>query len=286
MEVGMYDKIEDLEGNIIQHGKYNDRIYLMSLKLREPGKVTEFIEKLDKLANKNKYSKIFAKVPQKTVAAFEMRGYRKAAFIKGSYNGKEDVWFMEKFFTPLRRKEKYPQKVKEIIATAKRKEQIEEHQIPKIIKGYDFRIALPEDSEAISEVYQKVFETYPFPIHDPNYIRQTMQENYQYLTIWDKNKLVALQSNELYPEYRNFEMTDLAILPQYRKKGFPVFLGIESEKELKKEGYVTSFVIARTLSYGSNIAVAKMGYTYTGTLVNNTNISGGLESMNIWYKTL
>ncbi len=35
---------------------------------------------------------------------------------------------------------------------------------------------------------------------------------------------------------------------------------------------------------GMNITFAKTGYTYAGTLINNTNISGRLESMNVWYK--
>ncbi|PLX31824.1 MAG: putative beta-lysine N-acetyltransferase, partial [Ignavibacteria bacterium] len=30
----------------------------------------------------------------------------------------------------------------------------------------------------------------------------------------------------------------------------------------------------------------KAGYEYTGTLVNNTNISGQIENMNVWFKTL
>jgi len=35
-----------------------------------------------------------------------------------------------------------------------------------------------------------------------------------------------------------------------------------------------------------NITFSRMGYRYSGTLLNNTNISGRLESMNVWYKFL
>ena len=38
--------------------------------------------------------------------------------------------------------------------------------------------------------------------------------------------------------------------------------------------------------YGMNITFAKQKYIFAGTLVNNTDISGGIESMNIWYKPL
>jgi hypothetical protein len=35
-----------------------------------------------------------------------------------------------------------------------------------------------------------------------------------------------------------------------------------------------------------NITFAKLGYRYGGRLINNTNISGSIESMNVWYKSL
>ncbi|HOM70936.1 MAG TPA: putative beta-lysine N-acetyltransferase, partial [Armatimonadota bacterium] len=48
----------------------------------------------------------------------------------------------------------------------------------------------------------------------------------------------------------------------------------------------TAYTIARSLSYGMNITFAKQGYQYAGTLTNNTNICGHMESMNVWYKHL
>jgi hypothetical protein len=35
-----------------------------------------------------------------------------------------------------------------------------------------------------------------------------------------------------------------------------------------------------------NATFAKAGYSFGGTLINNTNISGDIESMNVWYKNL
>lgn len=32
--------------------------------------------------------------------------------------------------------------------------------------------------------------------------------------------------------------------------------------------------------------IARAGYAWGGTLVNNTNICGGFESMNVWYRAL
>ena len=35
-----------------------------------------------------------------------------------------------------------------------------------------------------------------------------------------------------------------------------------------------------------NITFAKAGYTYGGRLINNTNISGQIESIKVWYREL
>ncbi|MFW5803052.1 MAG: hypothetical protein ACOCWJ_03955 [Verrucomicrobiota bacterium] len=55
---------------------------------------------------------------------------------------------------------------------------------------------------------------------------------------------------------------------------------------MTQRGLRTAYTIARALSPGMNITVARCGYTFAGTLTNNTNISGQIESMNIWHKSL
>ena len=55
------------------------------------------------------------------------------------------------------------------------------------------------------------------------------------------------------------------------------------ETTMNDHGIHTQYTIARALSAGMNITFAKAGYRYAGTLVNNTDISGTIESMNVWY---
>ncbi len=55
---------------------------------------------------------------------------------------------------------------------------------------------------------------------------------------------------------------------------------------MPSRGIRTAYTIARAVSYGMNITFARCGYQYGGRLVNNTDIAGSLESMNVWYKTL
>ncbi len=81
-------------------------------------------------------------------------------------------------------------------------------------------------------------------------------------------------------------MTDFATLPQYRKQGIAQKLLHEMERNIKEKDFRMSYTIARAMSPGINITFARCGYTYAGTLINNTNISGSIESMNVWYKKL
>jgi putative beta-lysine N-acetyltransferase len=87
-------------------------------------------------------------------------------------------------------------------------------------------------------------------------------------------------------EAANVEMTDFAVLPEYRGRNIAVHLLMLMEEEMRRREYITAYTIARSLSYGMNATFAKLQYTYTGTLINNTNISGQLESMNVWFKPL
>jgi putative beta-lysine N-acetyltransferase len=144
----------------------------------------------------------------------------------------------------------------------------------------------PEHAEAMSRVYETVFPSYPFPIHDPGYLRETMRSHVDYFGILREGEIVALSSSEMDLKGSNVEMTDFATLPEYRGLGLAGFLLQEMEKAMKGRGIHTAYTIARAVSPGMNITFSRRGYIYGGTLVNNTQISGTIESMNIWYKSL
>ncbi len=58
------------------------------------------------------------------------------------------------------------------------------------------------------------------------------------------------------------------------------------EMKLEQEGIRTLYTIARAVSPGMNITFSKLGYIYNGCLINNTQICGSLESMNVWSKNI
>jgi putative beta-lysine N-acetyltransferase len=275
------DTVADLAGSLIQHGRANDRVYLMKLAAGDPAGT---VEDLEGLAEARGYSKIIAKVPDNVRGCFETAGYQVEAGIPRFFRGREDVHFMAKYLSSERRRLRQAEKIANVLETA-RKRAAEE--APDAIPGnFSFRIPVPEDAEAMAGLYREVFATYPFPIHDPAYLRRTMEENVAYFGVWEGKRLVALSSAEMCFTSASAEMTDFATLPDYRGSGLASFLLKKMEEEMCRKGVRTAYTIARAVSFGMNITFARQGYRFGGTLPNNTNISGDLESMNVWYKPL
>ena len=138
----------------------------------------------------------------------------------------------------------------------------------------------------MAALYREVFASYPFPIHDTAYLRQTMEDNVVYFGVWEGDKLIALSSAEMDVAAGNAEMTDFATLPTCRGRGVAQHLLQEMEVEMANRNIWSLYTIARAYSHGMNVTFAKNGYRYGGTLTHNTDIAGDLESMNVWYKQL
>jgi beta-lysine N6-acetyltransferase len=273
------DRIERLGGSLIQHGPLNDRIYLMKIGAEPPVKV---LSRLDALAGKRGYSKIFAKVPARARHAFLDHGYEEEAAVPGLFHGREDGLFLSLFPRSWRAQDSRMSKVEQVLDTAlkKRGAGLKEGTIPQV------RQLGPEHAGGMADFYGKIFDSYPFPIHDPEYLRETMAENIHYFGILGKGGLSALSSSEMDTVGANVELTDFATSPEWRGKGLAGALIRDMEGRMAERGMATAFTIARAESFGMNIAFARMGYRYGGTLVNNTNIGGRLESMNVWYRAL
>lgn len=277
----MHDIVTKIGNSEIQYGKYNDRIYLMKLSI---GDFPDIIYELDRMTQDNGYSKIFAKVPQYAKDSFIKKGFIVEAHIPNFYNGKEEAFFMAKFLNAQRIYNDKSEEINKVLDEARKR--AAESAITEPGAGFFYRICGAPDALQMAEVYERVFETYPFPIHDPGFLVGAMKNNVIYFGIWHQSKIVALSSSELDIESGNSEMTDFATLPEYRGKGLSTFLLQLMESEVRKRQIKTAYTIARAPSFGMNITFSKMGYSYSGTLINNTNISGHFESMNVWYKFL
>ncbi len=272
----MSDQIVELAGSLVHHGPANDRAYLLKL----GGDPSAVAERLEELARQRGYSKIIAKVPEGAGDCFAEAGFRPEGSVPRYYRGEEDVVFMAKYLCPDRRRAQHPETVAQVLAAARKR--------PAEPAPMDTpcRKATAQDAEAMAALYRRVFDSYPFPIHDPAYLRQTMEENVVYFGIWKGGAPIALASAEIDPGARSAEMTDFATDPQHRGGGLATALLAAMEREMRLRRIPTVYTIARAVSFGMNLTFAKRGYRYGGTLTQNTQISGSLECMNIWYKHL
>ncbi len=203
----MHDVVEVIgKGSIIQHGKLNDRIYLMKLDERDVG---DILNKLSTLANKKKYSKLFCKVSKDIAPLFFSDGYVLEAYIPKFYKNKEDVFFVSKFLTTDRLLNVEGKQLTDLSKLLLNKPKIKK--IP--TSGYIIRRLIDSDVESITTIYSEVFESYPFPIYEQKYIRKTMNDNIQYFGAEKDGVLVALASSEMDFKGENAEMTDFCHPP-------------------------------------------------------------------------
>lgn len=275
------DKIEKIKNSLIQHGKLSNRIYLMKL---DKSDVPQILDDLEKLAKDKGYTKIFAKVPAGMASKFIKNKYVREAGIPGFFKGVKGCIFVAKYFGKPRKKDKNKQEITKIINLSIRKRK--EKRNISLPKKFTIEKATADDVVEMSKVYSQVFQTYPFPIDDPKYLLKTMKTHVKYYLVKENDKIVAVSSAEIDYDALNAEMTDFATLNQYRGKNISSHLLKFMEKDIKKEKLKIVYTIARAKSYGMNITFARNGYHFAGTLINNTNISGDIESMNVWYKSL
>lgn len=283
----MFDTTINISNSKIQHGPKNNRIYLIHLQKEDMPKI---LDDLDSLANFYGYSKIFAKVPKASAKTFFEYGYISEAKISRFFNGTEDCIFMAKYMDNKRNTEidkDLNRKVLDVALSKKLENSFKNNSVDyNLPKEFSFKKAKPSDASKMAALYSKVFNSYPFPVSDPEYIKETMNDNVIYFGVWKGNDIVALSSCEMCLEDKNVEMTDFAVVPDYRGHKFAYFLLGEMEKEMRKREIKTAYTIARSTSYGMNSTFAKCGYSFKGRLIKNTQIGGDIEDMNVWSKAL
>jgi putative beta-lysine N-acetyltransferase len=277
----MQDRTETIgQGSIIQHGKFNDRIYLMKLHREDcPG----IIDILGEIAQQNAYSKIFCKVPGWAAPVFFSDGFVMEGYIPGFYREKDAAFFLSKYLSSDRLLGLEKDLLDELGKLLRSRVLLHK---PSEIQGTGDKVIRLDSIHAdqMAGIYRKVFLSYPFPIHDPDYIIRTMKQNMQYFGIERKGRLVALASAEIDRSGHNAEMTDFATLPAYRGNKFSIRLLAGMEAKMKEQGISTLYTIARLCSIPMNKTFLKLQYRYAGTLIKNTNIAGKIESMNVYYK--
>jgi putative beta-lysine N-acetyltransferase len=279
----MFDKIETISKSLVQHGPNNDRVYLM--KIHEEENVENLVGRLHNLAILKRYTKIFIKVPERISHLFLDRDFKLEAIVPNFYLGVEQGCFLGKYMDGSRGylTENEKTLINEVKYSATLTHDISDLELP---AGYEIVKLAEKDVPAIAKIYKQVFQFYPFPIFQEEYLLDTIQSNVQYFGVQHQGELIAVSAAEMDIASCNVEMTDFATLPGYRGKNLSYHLLTRMMMQMSVEGIQTAYTIARANSHGMNKTFARQGFHFGGTLVNNTLIGDTIESMNVWHRDL
>mgnify|MGYP001767038054 CR=1 FL=1 len=275
------DKIAIIGNSTLQHGYFNDRIYLMKIKPSDIKRVFLYIAALQGIFF---YSKIVMKIPKNLQPALPIKDVQVEAVIPDFYSAGNDALFISRFYTPSRAYDEYSTERSTTINRS-----IHDDNQSKIQPGNSsvlIRKATPGDIPSLSSLYQRNFVTYPFPIQDPKFLSRVMQDDTLFFVGEVDGVIIAAGSCDIDQEASAVEMTDLAVDEGYQGYGISKRLLTAMEEEMVSKRLKTAYTICRSLPLPVNRLFAGNEYQFGGTLINNTNICGSIESMNVWYKSL
>lgn len=258
---------------------YNSRLKIEDYR----GNIRLIVKDVLKEAEKNKVEKMIIKSRREHLFELLGIGFMLEAVIKGYFLG-SDAFLVTKYFSNIRRNSEYWEKEDTILHSIL--EQPSDPSIPTLEPHFQLRKATSADAENLASFYSQIFQVYPTPLNDSEYVKKVIEETTCFYLITDQDVIVSAASAEMNLEYKNAELTDCATLPSHRKHGLMKILLVQLEKELIQSGIFCSYSIARSLSYGMNACFYQLGYSYTGRLTNNCNIYDKMEDMNVWVKNL
>ncbi len=265
------------------------KIYLDNMnkrvKILAPGSISiQTLEKIKDFAKVNQAGKIIGNAILPDLKLFTQAGFCIEGKIDGFFKG-TDAYCVSYFMDSKRKIPDNPEQKDKIIAQClisnSRHTAGGSNNLP-----YSIRTATQQDIEEIVVLFSTVFSTYPTPVYDEEYIRQTMNGKILYKVAESEGKIIGIASADMDMENRNAEMTDCATYPEYRGKGVLSNIIYELESELKHRDFITLYSLSRAVNTGINMVLCKHQYKYRGRLINNCNICGAFEDMNIWIKII
>lgn len=259
---------------------YNRRLKVIDYEATDYLALTE---RLHWLAEENDFDKIFFKATRDDWQEFLRHGYMLEGILRYYFDG-EDAYVLSRFCSTDRVTSEHLIEESDLIEKLMRSSAKPPRPLP---EGYRLLPCTPEHIPDLVLLYRRVFETYPSPLTHPDYLLATMERNVLYRAIVDnEGRIVSAASAECDDKHANAEMTDCATHPDQRGKSLMSHILSALEGDLKARGINTAYTLARARSVGMNRVFYGLGYEYSGRLVNNCDIYGQFEDMNIWVKRL
>lgn len=245
---------------------------------------TAMLDRLAWIADENAFDKIFFKARKDDWQTFLRYGYMLEGILRYYFRG-EDAYVLSRFRTIERVTSEKLIEESRLIEELLRDD--EEYAPPALPDGYTLFPATPEHIPALVTLYREVFATYPSPLTHPDYVLATMERDVIYRAIKNaKGEIVSAASAEIDVKHSNAELTDCATLKSERGRSLMFHLLRALEGDLESRGVMTGYSLARAPSVGMNRVFRRLGYEYSGRLINNCDIYGQFEDMNIWVRRL
>lgn len=241
------------------------------------------LEKAEELSRQHQVEKLIIKARLEDSLDLFEKGLQPEAVVDRYFLG-SDAHFFSKYYTVDRKKNDHWITEDGMIQSIYQLETTIDKPFPP--KEYELKKADEACAKELSSLYRQVFQIYPTPLHDSEYVKKTMKEGTIYYVFFHQGNIVSAASAEVNSFYKNAELTDCATLKDHRKYGLMKIILQELERELKQQGIYCAYSIARSLSFGMNAVLYQLGYKYRGRLMNNCYIYDKLENMNMWVKNL
>ncbi|MEZ4814101.1 MAG: putative beta-lysine N-acetyltransferase [Bdellovibrionota bacterium] len=235
------------------------------------------------LAEANNFDKIICYARKKDWQEFLKHGYVLEAVLKYYFEG-EDAYVVSKFRSQERSQS--PNLMEEVLMI----EEIMNGPMPEKLRvlpeGYSLRLAQRDDIPELISLYQRIFESYPSPLSHQEYVHSVFEKDNLFALITKGEKIVAAASAELNHSCRSAELTDCATLPEERGGGLMSIILNYLEVQLRERDFCCAYTLSRARSFGMNRVFYHLNYEFLGRLVNNCDIYGAYEDMNLWTKAL
>jgi len=241
----------------------------------------DFVAFLETTAQKHNLYKIIIVAKQKDWEALFVRDFLLEALHPSFFKG-EPGFHLAKF-TNIERQESNHRLIEK---TLLKRVQESPHTSRDLPSEYTIKTADPVSIPELSNLYTKVFSTYPSPMNDHTYLEKIMQKTSIFKIMLYQNKIISAASIDVDQRTSSAELTDCATTEDHCGKGLMSHLVKSLEIEAKKLNLITLYSIARARSIGMNSVFSHNMYNYYGCLINNCHICGQLENMNIWSKRI
>ncbi|MDD3268113.1 MAG: putative beta-lysine N-acetyltransferase [Syntrophomonadaceae bacterium] len=256
----------------------SERLKILDYKMISDNMVRDMI----KLARYEGFGKIISNCRTAHLEPFIGNGFVIEGIINGFFQG-EDAFCISCFTDPQRQASPQKSQADSVLYQCMN---YPKSSLPQDKHQYKIRPAKARDIPEMIELFSAVFESYPSPVFNEDYLQKAMNEHVLFKVAEEDGKIISIASADMDKLNLNAEITDCATYPEHRGKGILANIIDSLEADLRDQGFCMAYSLARAINPGINKALSRLEYKYGGRLLNNCHICGGFEDMNIWSKNL